>query len=286
MSVEIKISSCSSDEKSEEIKNPSIAMDNRVKKIYHFSASLKGESKGMKNFFRRLLNIIIFLTEKAYPEGKYQPECDSEIQFEIRFSGVITKGVIKEMQLREGQQVTVTARPKTRSGKDAAYDEGSVEWESSNPSVASVEENPDNELEATVKGLDGSANEAVVITCRLDGDPDEDEVRELIGSLDVVVTQGEAFAFELEAGAVTDSTGAEVPTEELPQAPVQPADGSTDTTSTDTTSTEAPVETTSESPAESPAPTDPFEAPTQEIPASSEPSTDLDNSPETESDNL
>lgn len=130
---------------------------------------------------------------------------NSEIKFSaVHGNGLSFKGDIKIMQLREGQKVTVTASPKTRNGKDAAYETGTARWESSDESIASVEVNPENELEATVIGEDGSGNESAVITFKADGDPDADEERELIGTLDVTVTQGEAVVFDLSVGEVTD----------------------------------------------------------------------------------
>lgn len=125
---------------------------------------------------------------------------------EVHGNGLILKGEIKVMELREGQQVTVSAELKTKGGNPAAYDEGTASWESSDESIATVEVNPENELEATVKGVDGSDNGSAVITFRVDGDPDEDENREIIGTLDVVVTQGEATVVELKTGAVSDTT--------------------------------------------------------------------------------
>lgn len=170
----------------------------------------------MKSFFQRLLRIIIWLTEQCYPES----QIDSAIVSfsEVRGNGLIVQGDIKAMELREGQQVKVKASLRTKMGKKAAFQEGSVAWETSNPDVAQVTVNPEDELEATVRGLDGEANEAVVITFRADGDPDEDEVREIIGTLDVVVTQGEAVVVELSAETPSDipeETTEEETTEEV-----------------------------------------------------------------------
>lgn len=107
-------------------------------------------------------------------------------------------------ELREGQQFTVTAILKTADGHPASYEKGSAKWESSDESVATVEVNPDNELESTVKGVDGSNNGSAVITFRADGDPDADQTRDLVATLDVVVTQGEAVVSELSAGTPSD----------------------------------------------------------------------------------
>jgi hypothetical protein len=65
-----------------------------------------------------------------------------------------------------------------------------------------------------------------VITFRADGDPDADQTRDLVGTLDVVVTQGEAVVVELSAGAPADvSTG--VRKQRVGSKTKRPATGST-----------------------------------------------------------
>ncbi len=109
------------------------------------------------------------------------------------------------MELREGQQVVVTASLKTSAGHDAAYQTGTAVWTSSDNALATVTVSPDNELSATVVGVDGSVNGSAVITLNLDGDPDADEVRDIVGTLAITVTQGEATVVELTAGTPTDT---------------------------------------------------------------------------------
>jgi hypothetical protein len=166
-----------------------------------------------KNFYCRILRLLVWLTEKAFHISISDLECEKchhkpdrkIIVFRtIRSRGLKIIGDIKMAELREGQQVTVTASPKTKKGKPATYEKGSASWETSDDAIATVEANPDNELEAIVKGVDGSDNESVVITFKADGDPDEDE-RPIIGTLDVTVTQGEATVFELSAGTASDT---------------------------------------------------------------------------------
>ncbi len=155
--------------------------------------------------------------------NEFCDECSEnkiEVVFtEVHGNGLKIRGEIKNMELREGQQVTITADLKTKKGNAASFDEGTATFESSDESIASVTQNPDNELEATIVGLDGSDNGSAVITFRVDGDPDEDESRDIVGTLDVVVTQGEATVVELRTGAVTDEAAVNensTPTEETP----------------------------------------------------------------------
>lgn len=156
------------------------------------------------NFYCRLLSVIVFLTEKAF--NLPPVSCDDVNVFfnQVRLDGLIIKGEIEMAELREGQQFTVTAAFKTAAGHPASYQAGTAMWASSDPSIASVEANPENELEATVKGVDGSNNGAALITFTADGDPDADETRDLVGTLDVVVTQGEAVVAELTPGPASD----------------------------------------------------------------------------------
>ena len=121
----------------------------------------------------------------------------------ITFDGVTITGRITDMELREGQQVSASVALLTASGKPAAYEKGSATWDSSNAAVVSVDVDPSDELKATILGKDGSANDSVVVTFTCDGDPDA-EVRNIIATLDVVCTQGEAMVAEITTGTPTD----------------------------------------------------------------------------------
>lgn len=157
----------------------------------------------MKRFYERILAVILFLVEQLCDIEQF-PQTYAFIS-SIKFNGVEIQGDLFMAELREGQEFKVSASFKTAVGHDAAYEEGTATWESSDESVATVEANPDKELEAVVKGVDGSSNGSAVITFRADGDPDADQVRDLVATLDVVVTQGEAVVAELTAGTPTDS---------------------------------------------------------------------------------
>jgi hypothetical protein len=115
------------------------------------------------------------------------------------------EGKIKTMQLKEGQRVKVAVALLTARGNLAKYEDGSASFTSSDPSVASVEQNPANPLEATIRGLDGSNNESVLIEFRADGKPGEG-VRDIVATLPVTVTQGDAFVADVRTGTVEDDT--------------------------------------------------------------------------------
>lgn len=115
-------------------------------------------------------------------------------------------GEFTRMELKEGQKVDIEVRPKTARGNVAAIESGSARFVSSDESVVSVTQDPNNELKAVVRGLDGSANESVVVEFRADADRSEN-VREIVGTLAVTCTQGDASVIEIEAGTATDDTG-------------------------------------------------------------------------------
>lgn len=123
-------------------------------------------------------------------------------------------GGIKHMELREGQQVTATVALVTKKGHPASYEKGSAKWESSDPAV-SVTPVDGDELSATITGEDGSANAAAVVKFTADGDPDADQVRDIVATLDVVCTQGEATVATISTGTPSD-----VP--DVPDAPPAP----------------------------------------------------------------
>lgn len=101
------------------------------------------------------------------------------------------------MELKEGQKVDVSVALKTRGGNEANYEKGSARFISSDPSTVGVEQDPENELKAKVYGVDGSENGSAVIEFRADGLAGEG-VRDIIATLDVVCTQGDAFVASID----------------------------------------------------------------------------------------
>ncbi len=160
-----------------------------------------------QRFYERLLCLIVWLSEQIFP---YKC-CNSDeirVEWTVEVDGIKITGDIKEMELREGQKVSASASLKTAAGNDAAYQTGSAVWTSSDPAVASVEVDATNELAATIHGLNGAANTPVLVTFTADGDPDADQTRDVVATLDVVVTQGEAVVAEITAGTPEDETPA------------------------------------------------------------------------------
>jgi hypothetical protein len=159
----------------------------------------------MRHFYLRLLNLILWLADQVFRLDEVRIRFTEVIFTQIESNGLVIKGEIKMAELREGQQFTVSAALKTASGGVGKHQEGSEVWESSDPSVAVVEANSSNPLQAFVKGVNGSDNGVAVISFAADGDPDEADTRPIIGTLDVVVTQGEATVVELTAGPAEDA---------------------------------------------------------------------------------
>lgn len=115
------------------------------------------------------------------------------------------------MELREGQRVEATVSLLTSSGHPAAYQAGTEAWQSSDPAAVSVTPHADNPLVADIDGLGGSANATAVVTFTCDGDPDADQSRDIVATLDVVCTQGEAMVAEITTGTPSDIPAPPVP---------------------------------------------------------------------------
>lgn len=109
-------------------------------------------------------------------------------------SGFTIWGDIKKMRLINTQKVGVTAAPVTSAGAPATIQPGSAVWASSDPSVATVEQDPSNELSAVVKAVAG-AKGATQIKITADADLGEG-VRsiEASGAIEVVVPEAAGFA--------------------------------------------------------------------------------------------
>lgn len=143
----------------------------------------------------------------------------------VEFQGLKIKGVITDMELKEGYKVTATIAPTTAAGHPAAIEPGSGRWSTTDESVVSVTPNPDNELEATFESLDGSTNESVATEFRADGIRGEG-VKEIVITGSITATQGDAVTGEMVFGTpepVTPAT-ADVPAEPPPaDVPAEPA---------------------------------------------------------------
>jgi|SRR6185369_5331497 len=121
-------------------------------------------------------------------------------------NGFTFKGELKMAELREGQFIDLSVAVKTAAGHPAKFQAGSASFVTSGPeaTVGPDPNDPTNELKARLTGVDGSANAAGLVTFKADGDPDDDASRDVVATLDYVVTQGEAVVAEITAGPATD----------------------------------------------------------------------------------
>lgn len=150
---------------------------------------------------------------------------------EFQTDNFTVKGEIESMELKEGKKAVLVLKPKTKAGHTAAIQAGSVRVNSSNPAVVSVETDPTNELAIICRGLDGSANESVVVEVRADADRGEG-VREIIATKSIVCTTGDAFVVEFEEVSIDDDDDAQGPFDQPPPTePEAPAEPTGDTPS-------------------------------------------------------
>lgn len=99
------------------------------------------------------------------------------------------------MILTDTQKVSCTLDPRNAKGNPAPLD-GTPQWASSNPAVATVEPAADG-LSAVVTAV---APGTTQISVTADADLDEGETREISGTLDIDVKAGEAVTLGITAG--------------------------------------------------------------------------------------
>lgn len=119
---------------------------------------------------------------------------------EIRIENIIVKGDIKDVNIDNLQKVTYTLEAKDRKGNLAKVE--SVNWELTNPVVATLETNPDNQLEATVKGISGTTGQTIV---RATADARfGEEVNNLVAEDALNITDPEASILSLSNSGAVD----------------------------------------------------------------------------------
>lgn len=136
-------------------------------------------------------------------------------------------GVIEMIELKEGQRVKATVKPKTAHGNPANIEPGSARWSTGDESIVGVTPDPANELSAYFECLDGSIPQAIGTEFRADGKVGEG-VRDIIVAGTIGVNPGDAMFAEMEFGEVED----------VPPPEPQPENVSTDTTPAETGSAE------------------------------------------------
>lgn len=140
-------------------------------------------------------NTVVILKQLENLQNK------SSIKFKkVRIDNIIIEGDIKKVNIDFLQQVTYTLEATDRKGNSAKVE--SVVWELTDPSIATLEVNKDNQLEATVKGVKGVTGVTVV---RATADARFGaEVNNLIAEDALNVTDPEASVLSLKASEAVD----------------------------------------------------------------------------------
>lgn len=110
-------------------------IDGRVKIIFQRSSSISTK-----------LDIIFDEIQEQHDKSSFHFS-------KVRIENITIKGDIKKVNIDFLQQVTYTLEATDRKGNPAKVE--SVTWELTDPSIATLEVNPDNQLEATAKGISG-----------------------------------------------------------------------------------------------------------------------------------
>ena len=116
------------------------------------------------------------------------------LSFNVSYKGATFEGT-KTMILNNEQKVRVELDVRTAAGNPAPID-GDPLWESSDDAVAHVEVDADNPNAAWVTSV---APGTAQISVRVDADMGEN-VREIIGNLDITVIESEAAIIQIVAG--------------------------------------------------------------------------------------
>jgi len=159
----------------------------------------------VKHVFGLRVNELLERAVSAYERWvEFQVGPEKEIIFtSVEYeSGQIVKGDIKMAILKEGQSLTLTAKPKSKGASPTKIQPDSAEWTSSDDSIATVTELTDTGTETTAKVVALKAGEAL-ITLKADADLGEG-VREVTGVEAVAVIVGDAVGFDLVASAPVD----------------------------------------------------------------------------------
>jgi hypothetical protein len=119
-------------------------------------------------------------------------------------NGLIIKGEIMAITLTSTQFVDGVLQPVDSKGRPAKVEAGSVKFESSNPEIFSVEQNPENELEVRITALSEGVAE---LRFSADADLDDGEVVLIEGFAAVEVLPAMAIGFGISFGTPQEQTG-------------------------------------------------------------------------------
>lgn len=122
--------------------------------------------------------------------------------FRVTDGNTWIKGEIKHMKKEFGFASTFEARPVGKPG--ATHEAGSENWSvqaqdsdgNDRSSDYSITVDPSNALKARIQHS-GTVESTALLTLRADGDPDADEVAEVVGTVDIVVDAPNVTAFEI-----------------------------------------------------------------------------------------
>jgi len=160
----------------------------------------------MKNFYERLLKIIVWLCEQIMPPDQCADAKPKVVFSQVRTGGEVITGEITAMKKEFGFDFELEAKPvggtQIEAGS-AAWSYAATDADGNDVSDSvTVTPNADNELRCRFVH-DGSTVESTgVVTLRADGDSDLDEEFPAVGTLDIVVDSPNVTAFELaEVGA-------------------------------------------------------------------------------------
>ena len=120
----------------------------------------------------------------------------------LEFENIKIKGEILMIGLKVSQKVTVTLQPQDRLGNPASVEPGTVVFESTDPNIFTVVQNPDNELQADVFSSVTNPGTAQ-LNFRADADLG-DGVVEISGFSAVEVLPLQAVGFGLQVGEPVD----------------------------------------------------------------------------------
>jgi len=161
-----------------------------VRKIFNRVDDISLSLTGLKTIQEKLNEIL----------KKLEPDRSSLRISKNKIENLIIKGDIKSMNLDNLQQVTLTLEATDRKGNPAKVE--SVNWESTDTSIATAEPNTENQLECTFKAVKGAVG-----TCIARATADAkfgEETNNLVAEEALNVTDPEAQVLSLKVAEPVD----------------------------------------------------------------------------------
>jgi hypothetical protein len=145
---------------------------------------------------------VAFMLGRGSRRGRGTPSASTLFisRVENLDTGEIVEGEILVVTLQEGQRVHATVKPLSKHNNPAKVEPGSVSWQTSDPTVATVEQDATDELSAVItRRGEGEA----LITIKADGDLGEG-VNPITGVGTVSCPAPGAASFSIEFGVPED----------------------------------------------------------------------------------